>query len=197
MTRSADRHIHSHHGPLADFKGDDPRLTDWPVVYVLNNARDVYVGESLNVVGRLAQHQKSPDKKHLDTAHVLVDSSFNKSAALDLESHLVRYLAGDGRFNVLNRNEGIVDADYVDRDKYREQFKGIYAELLKLGVFTAIFLRLPVAFGAIVRHTKHLAVVKACKTTLRPCGDVIGVHFFNSVNALAIGVFSVRTEWAI
>lgn len=136
MTGSTSSHIHRYHGPIADFNGDDPRLSNWPVVYVLNNHKQVYVGESLNVLSRFAQHVKSSDKRELDTAHVLIDSRFNKSAALDLESHLVRLLAGDGQFEVLNRNDGIVDADYFDRESYRRRFDEIFKEFRSLGVLS-------------------------------------------------------------
>lgn len=136
MTSSTSSHIHSYHGRISTFAGDDPRLSNWPVVYVLNNHREAYVGESLNVLGRFAQHEKSLDKRGLDTAHVLIDSQFNKSAALDLESHLVRLLAGDGQFEVLNRNDGIVDAEYFDRDKYRQRFDEIFREFQALGVLS-------------------------------------------------------------
>ncbi len=136
MTSSLTSNIHSHHGPLADFKLGDPKLSNWPVVYVLDDAKQVYVGESLNVIGRFSQHQKADEKQHLDRAHVLVDPTFNKSAALDLESNLVRLLAGDGQFEVLNRNDGIVDADYYDRETYREKFDAIFEDFQSLGIFT-------------------------------------------------------------
>jgi hypothetical protein len=50
---------------------------------------------------------------------VVIDETFNKSVCLDLESHLIRWLSGDGQYRVLNRNSGIVDADYYDRVAYR------------------------------------------------------------------------------
>ncbi len=137
MTSSLTSHIiHRHHGPLADFKADDPKFSNWPVVYVLNDKNQVYVGESLNVIGRFSQHQKAKEKQHLNAAYVLVDTTFNKSAALDLESNLVRLLAGDGQFEVLNRNDGIVDADYFDRKTYREKFGAVFEEFHSLRIFT-------------------------------------------------------------
>jgi len=123
----------------------DRRNINWPVVYVLDNASaqvktdklsDVYVGESLNAAGRMRQHFASPEKQHLSTARVIVDETFNKSVCLDLESYLIRMLAGDGAYRVLNRNDGIVEADYFDRDKYRETFREVFDELKRDGVFT-------------------------------------------------------------
>jgi DUF2075 family protein len=67
---------------------------------------------------------------------VVVDETFNKSACLDLESYLIRLFAGDGEFQVLNRNDGVIDADYYERAKYQATFDGIFAELRALGLLT-------------------------------------------------------------
>jgi len=126
----------------------DHRNTNWPVVYVLDNAKvgrqpahrdglnDVYVGESRNAAARLRQHFDSSEKKHLSTIRVIVDSTFNKSVCLDLESYLIRMLAGDGSYRVLNRNDGITEADYYDRNRYRETFREVFDQLRRDGVFT-------------------------------------------------------------
>ena len=45
-------------------------------------------------------------------------------------------LAGDGAFEVLNRNDGITEAAYYDRDRYRETFREVFDELKDDGVFT-------------------------------------------------------------
>lgn len=122
------------------------RNTNWPVVYVLDNAEasrrseaslgDVYVGESRNAAARMLQHIDSANKSHLKTVRVVIDSTYNKSACLDLESYLIRLLAGDGSYRVLNRNDGITDSDYYNRDTYQKSFREIFEELKQDGVFT-------------------------------------------------------------
>ncbi|HWU32334.1 MAG TPA: hypothetical protein VN108_05640, partial [Marmoricola sp.] len=124
----------------------DRRNTNWPVVYVLDGAtpfarkdepaRTVYVGESINAAARMRQHLESPEKTLLSELRVIVDPSFNKSVCLDLESYLIRMLAGDGGFRVMNRNDGITDADYFDRERYRRTFREVFDELKDQGVFT-------------------------------------------------------------
>jgi len=120
--------------------------SNWPVVYVLDGDSaaeaksagvigDVYVGESLNAASRMRQHLDSEEKKHLNTIRVIVDDRFNKSVCLDLESYLIRLLAGDGAYRVLNRNDGIVEADYFDRDQYQERFREVFDELKRDGIF--------------------------------------------------------------
>ncbi len=113
----------------------DPRFHNWPVVYTLDGAGKVYVGESRNVAARFRQHLESPEKRALVRARVVVDETFNKSACLDLESYLIRLFAGDGELQVLNRNDGVVDADYYDRARYQATFDKIFEEMRALGLF--------------------------------------------------------------
>ncbi|WP_323742849.1 MULTISPECIES: DNA/RNA helicase domain-containing protein [unclassified Rathayibacter] len=93
------------------------------------------MGETRSASSRLRQHLGSPDKAGLDSARIIVDSTFNKSACLDLESFLIRLFAGDGQLAVLNRNEGIVDSDYYERASYRERFEEIFERLRSEGLF--------------------------------------------------------------
>lgn len=114
----------------------DPRFHNWPVVYLLDNPAEIYVGESLNTFARLGQHLKSPSKEKLVAARVIVDSTFNKSVCLDLESYLIRLFAGDGKYQVLNRNEGITSANYYERADYQTTFDAIFHALRERGAFT-------------------------------------------------------------
>jgi DUF2075 family protein len=133
---------------VVTWKSHDEKHGNWPVVYVLDNGRntvqaspkdklrDIYVGESLNAVGRLHQHLGSPAKQHLTNVRVILHEKFNKSVCLDLESYLIKMLAGDGANQVLNRNNGITEAQYYQRDAYREGFRTIFEQLKADGIFT-------------------------------------------------------------
>lgn len=110
------------------------RFQDWPVVYTLGSGRQVYVGESLHGARRMRQHRESPAKQHLRTIRLILDETFNKSACLDLESTLIRWLDGDG-YEVINRNSGIVDSEYYQRPFYQQRFDEIFGQLRDLGVF--------------------------------------------------------------
>ncbi|RSL96439.1 hypothetical protein CDV31_013475 [Fusarium ambrosium] len=132
---------------VTTWKAHDERHSNWPVVYVLddgrgttqgssNQLRDIYVGESLNAAGRLRQHLDTPAKQHLKNIHVILDEKFNKSVCLDLESYLIKMLAGDGANRVLNRNNGITESRYFQRELYREGFRNIFERLRADGVFT-------------------------------------------------------------
>lgn len=109
---------------------------DWPVVYVLSNGKEVYVGETINAQARLQQHLTSDSKNHLKRVQIVLSSKFNKSACLDLESKLIQYLAADGAHRVLNANAGIVDGNYFDRDEYRAIFQQLFDRLVDNGLLT-------------------------------------------------------------
>lgn len=123
-------------GHVETWKAVHPRAANWPVVYTLDGKREVYVGESLNMASRAKQHKASVDKQRLQTLRVVVGERFNKSVCLDLESFLIRYLSGDGQYSVLNRNDGIIDADYYERKSYEETFREIFEQLRAEGLFT-------------------------------------------------------------
>lgn len=120
-------------------------LANWPAVYILRNeaTRRAYVGESLNVAKRMGQHYASEEKKALRTAsgsresRIVLDKTFNKSAALDLESFLIQHLAGDGHYELLNRNDGIIDHRYFGKDEYQRRFREeIFKKLREHGIFS-------------------------------------------------------------
>ncbi|MCS5479967.1 DUF2075 domain-containing protein [Corynebacterium sp. YIM 101645] len=122
----------------------EEKLSNWPVVYVLNtppvgkkSRGSIYFGETLNFSSRMRQHLDNDEKRQrLSTIRVILDNTFNKSACLDLESHLIRYAAGDGTNDVLNRNTGVGNYEYYNREKYTRIFDEIFNELLMTGVFS-------------------------------------------------------------
>lgn len=114
----------------------DERHTNWPVVYTISADDEIYVGETLSVANRLHQHLTSEERKVLKKVRIVFNDTFNKSLCLDLESHLIRYFHADGTLKVQNRNTGITDADYFNRDEYRRSFEELFDELLKEGLLT-------------------------------------------------------------
>lgn len=124
------------HEEVKAWEKQSPRHSNWPVVYTLNDNAELYVGETLNGAARMRQHLATDSKQHLKQVQVILDETFNKSVCLDLESFLIRLFAGDGKFKILNGNDGITDADYFDRPNYQESFKQIFEDLRQLGYFT-------------------------------------------------------------
>lgn len=114
----------------------DDRHRNWPVVYVINNDQRVYVGESGNVVARMHQHLRNPDRHGLREVRIILDTTFNTSACLDLESFLIRTLSGDGQFQVTNQVDRVRNADYYQRPMYQRMFIDIFERLRDEGLFT-------------------------------------------------------------
>jgi DUF2075 family protein len=114
----------------------DPVGIDWPVVYTLSSDKQIYIGETLNATARLLQHLKTENKQDLARVQIILNSRFNKSACLDLESQLIKLFAADGTHRVLNANSGITDANYFERDSYRESFNELYEMLVTDGLLS-------------------------------------------------------------
>jgi len=130
---------------VEEWEDEDERHGNWPVVYVLadgnaqanvNRPRDIYVGESLNLANRLRQHLSTPAKQHLRHFRAIIDERYNKSVCLDLESYLIKMLAGDDSNRVLNRNNGITDTKYYQCEMYRDGFPFIFEQLKADGLFS-------------------------------------------------------------
>ena len=109
---------------------------NWPVVYVLENSKDVYVGQAINAHRRLKQHYENPEKQtlKLKTVHILSDEQFNVSAALDIESWLIQYMSADQVFTLHNKNGGLKNHNYYDRPKYKAKFEDIWKQFLEMGI---------------------------------------------------------------
>lgn len=115
---------------------NDRLENNWPVVYQIYNNREIYIGETTNLKTRMNQHLESESKASLrqGSVKVVFDKTFNKSAALDLESYLIQYFSGDGKYKVLNKNDGMCDRDYYNRESYRETFEEIWNRLRDLKI---------------------------------------------------------------
>ena len=104
---------------------------DWPVVYIINNDKEAYVGETVNAAIRAGQHFKNPQRRRLTKISLITDTNFNKSVILDLENYLINYMSGDGKFQLQNSNMGMHPHSYYEKDKYEQEFQKIWEELRK------------------------------------------------------------------
>ncbi|MYM20048.1 DUF2075 domain-containing protein [Brevibacterium sp. 5221] len=111
------------------------RFANWPVVYTLGDERRVYVGETLQAAARMQQHLRNDARAALTGMRIILDDTFNKSVCLDLESFLIQMFAGDQKYEVLNRNIGVVDSDYYRRADYQPKFDEVFEALRARGAF--------------------------------------------------------------
>ena len=109
---------------------------NWPVVYLIHDDENLYIGETTSVATRMSQHLKNEEKKQLEIIEIVFDGKFNKSVVLDYEQRLIKYCSVDKRFkNILNKNKGQQAAhDYFNRKYYRNQFRVLWKQLKDNGL---------------------------------------------------------------
>ncbi len=107
---------------------------NWPVVYIIYNNENAYVGETLDACRRTEQHLKEPEFSLFDRICLISSMTFNKSVVLDLESFLIKYISADGLRILTNGNAGVVDHNYFYKEAYLEDFKEIWRILQEKGV---------------------------------------------------------------
>lgn len=102
---------------------------DWPVVYILENKKEVYIGETTSMLSRSRQHFARVERARLDRMHVIVDEEYNKSATLDTESLLIQYFAAEGTLRLQNGNRGLINHNYFDKARYQAKFESLWKKL--------------------------------------------------------------------
>lgn len=122
---------------LTKIEADSYTGDNWPLVYILSDGstRCAYIGETADTITRLSTHLKHPKKQCLTTVHLISSDRFNKSATLDIEASLIKYMAADGRFSLLNGNLGLSDHNYYQRDElYSKIFRETWNKLRRDGI---------------------------------------------------------------
>lgn len=120
--------------------------TNWPVVYLIYNDSEVYVGETTSAYVRYGQHASEngkyfKDRRRLNRISIIFDDLFNKSAILDIEQNLIHLLEADAAIQeengghgrkLQNRNAGQSYAhDYYNRTIYQAKVEEVWNRLLK------------------------------------------------------------------
>lgn len=82
----------------------------------------------------MLQHIKSTEKDPLTKFSAIFNETYNKSVALDLEAQLIQWFSGDGKYSMLNKNDGVADRMYYNRHDYQLQFPIIWEQLRRLGI---------------------------------------------------------------
>lgn len=102
---------------------------NWPVVYLIENGKDAYVGETIRASQRTKEHLDNPERNSLKNIHLISDEEYNVSATLDIESWLIEYISAEGSFLLQNGNEGLKNHNYFDKEKYKAKFEIIWKKL--------------------------------------------------------------------
>ncbi|MBR3414952.1 DUF2075 domain-containing protein [Candidatus Saccharibacteria bacterium] len=103
---------------------------EWPVVYLLYNEKEVYVGETVDARIRMAQHYENSERRKLKYARIISGGEFNKSVILDLEAFLISHMSADSKFEKLqNGNAGHQQHNYYNQEYYESQFGELWKRL--------------------------------------------------------------------
>lgn len=107
---------------------------NWPVVYIQENGKEMYIGQTTNVYARSKQHYDNPDRARLKRIHVITDEEFNLSSAFDFESLLIQHVAAEDTFKLQNGNGGLINHNYYDKERYFAKLEVIWGKLKERGL---------------------------------------------------------------
>ena len=107
---------------------------NWPVVYLIEDGEELYIGETTSVATRSKQHYENEKRRKLTSIHVISDDEYNKSATLDTESLLIQYMFADGKFLLQNANHGLSNHNYFDKQKYTAKFELLWNRLREMSL---------------------------------------------------------------
>lgn len=116
---------------------DDNFYTGWPVVYVINDDKEMYIGETYHAPERMKQHLEREDRRRLSDLHIIGTSEFTKSATLDIESSLIELCKIENVRKLQNANDGLVNHHFANKAYFRkdsEFFAAIWKELKNRGL---------------------------------------------------------------
>lgn len=110
---------------------DENRLYDWPIVYILANQNEAYVGQTTSVINRMSQHGANPQKQDFTQVNIIFNEEFNTSVITDYEHRIIQLMHADGKYQLTNKNDGMSDSNYFSKEKYGQMFEELWTELQK------------------------------------------------------------------
>ena len=124
-------YVISNHRFPSDNYGNDDFLNNWPMLYILENGKKIYIGESTNVSERMKQHYNNHEKREFNQVHFIYSERFNQSATFDYESKLIQFVSADHKYTITNKNDGIANKNYFRKADYDDTFEQLWDELIR------------------------------------------------------------------
>ena len=110
----------------------EDKILNWPMVYILTNDKEAYVGQTTSVATRIGQHGANEEKSRFKTVNVIFNEEFNTSVITDYEHRLIGCMHADKRFKLTNKNDGMTDTNYFSKSAYEAMFEELWEELRRL-----------------------------------------------------------------
>ncbi len=117
---------------IAIFDLERDKILDWPVVYILANSKEAYVGQTTSAATRINQHGASEEKQDFETVNIIYHDEFNTSVTTDYEHRLIGLMHADGRYRLTNKNDGMTSTNYFSKSEYSAMFEDLWEELRTL-----------------------------------------------------------------
>ncbi len=117
---------------IAAFDLDEEVILDWPVVYILANEKEAYVGQTTSAATRINQHGANEEKQDFKRVNIIYHDEFNASVITDYEHRLIGLMHADGRYRLTNKNDGMTETKYFSKDEYSIMFEDLWEELRSL-----------------------------------------------------------------
>lgn len=113
-----------------EFKDDE--FKNFPLVYIINNDKTAYVGESTNIKARVNSHLSNKERNKLNEIKIITDDEFNQSATYNIETNLINHLIADQTYKLQNvsQTKQRIMHNYYNKSYYnKEVFSKIWDEL--------------------------------------------------------------------
>ncbi|ULG71498.1 DUF2075 domain-containing protein [Macrococcus brunensis] len=116
---------------------NDPLLDRYPIVYILNDSEPkptAYIGQTVQVKNRMANHLKNPERKKLDKMILIGHEKFNQSATYNIETNLINYFIADNHYKLQNRSQisQMATHNYYEKETFHSTlFEELWLELQK------------------------------------------------------------------
>ncbi len=108
---------------------------DYHSLYILENGKDAYIGETKDVKARSKEHKNPKDVCYgyaFSRIHILSGMTFEETPAKHFETLLIRLMRADGKFHVLNKK--VEWQYYFRKTEFELCFDRVWHELEKLGL---------------------------------------------------------------
>ena len=116
-------------GQFEDLSDLDLDFYNSALVYLLNDRKSIYIGESVNIRNRFSNHNAHDSKRNLLNRHAIYSRLFNKSVTLHLEAFLINHFSAEPELKLINANLGNNSHYYHRKREYEELFPQIWDKL--------------------------------------------------------------------
>lgn len=109
---------------------------DYHAVYILENGKHAYIGESADARDRAKQHYVDKIKKQykLKNMHIITHEDFEETPAKHYERILIKLMRADSKFIILNDNDGQKKIHYRRKRFFEPEFDKFWPKLIEKGL---------------------------------------------------------------